>query len=98
MNVLSNRFQKFKSNTNHGTLCQNVNELIAAEGNDHLKCYTKFLRKTDKNAADSREVNSDHRVAGFEEIMSSIEKGLSLGPSYSLKAVWTSLSHQLESH
>jgi hypothetical protein len=44
----------------------------------------------DKNAADFKEVNSDPRVTCFEEIMSSLEKGLCCGPIYSLKAVWTS--------
>jgi hypothetical protein len=75
-----------------------VNDLIAAEGKYHLKCYTKFQRNTDKNAADFKEVNSDPRVACFEEIMSSLEKGLCRGHIYSLKAVWTSFSHRLESH
>ena len=75
-----------------------VNDLIAAEGKYHLKCYTKFQRNTDKNAADFKEVNSDPRVTCFEEIMSSLEKGLCRGRIYSLKAVWTSFPHRLESH
>jgi hypothetical protein len=53
-----------------------VNDLIAAEGKYHLKCYTKC-----------NQVNSDPRVTCFEEIMSSLEKGLCRGRIYSLKAL-----------
>ena len=67
-----------------------VNDLIAAEGKYHLKCYTKFQRTAEKNSACKQgESNEDLKHACFKEVISFLEKGISQGNIYSLKSVWS---------
>ncbi|KAL9979291.1 hypothetical protein ACROYT_G016935 [Oculina patagonica] len=74
------------------------NDLIAAEGKYHLKCYSKFLRSVEKNPGCKQgEGNDDLKQACFEEVMSFLEKGISQGNIYSLKSVWRYFCCKLQS-
>ena len=70
-----------------------VRDLIAAEGKYHLKCYTRFLRNTERITQCS-ETDDVNRC--FEEVMTLLRERLSQGHILSIKAVWTYFSHQLE--
>lgn len=70
-----------------------ISDLIAAEGKYHLKCYTRFLRNTERNAQCSE---TDDANRCFEEVMTLLRERLSQGHILSLKAVLTYFSHQLE--
>ena len=70
-----------------------VSDLIAAEGKYHLKCYTHFIRNTERNEQCSE---TDDANRCFEEVMTLLRERLSQGHILSLKAVWTYFSHQLE--
>ena len=70
-----------------------VSDLIAAEGKYHLKCYTRFIRNTERNEQCSE---TDDANRCFEEVMTLLRERLSQGHILSLKAVWTYFSHQLE--
>ena len=71
-----------------------VSDLIAAEGKYHLKCYTRFLRNTERN--EQRSETDDANRCFEEVIMTLLRERLSQGHILSLKAVWTYFSHQLE--
>ena len=70
-----------------------VSDLIAAEGKYHLKCYTRFLRNTERKVQSSETVDVNKC---FEEVMTLVREMLSEGHTLSLKAVWTNFSHKLE--
>ena len=70
-----------------------ISDLIAAEGKYHLKCYTRYLKKTTQKISED---NEDADVRCFKEVMGLLEKRLSEGHIYSLKAVWTYYSRRLE--
>ena len=70
-----------------------ISDSIAAEGKYHLKCYTRYLKKTTQKISED---NEDADVRCFKEAMGLLEKRLSEGHIYSLKAVWTYYSRRLE--
>ena len=70
-----------------------ISNLIAAEGKYHLKCYMHYLKKSIQKISED---NEDAYVRCFKEVMGLLEKRLSQGHIYSLKAVWTYYSNRLE--
>ena len=70
-----------------------ISDLIAAEGKYHLKCYTRYLKKTTQKISED---NQDANVTCFKEVMALLETRLSEGHIYSLKAVWRYYSKRLE--
>ena len=70
-----------------------ISDSIAAEGKYHLKCYSRFQRKMQ---AAKNDEEGDASVRCFEEVMRLLDKQLSEGHIYSLKAVWTYYSQVLE--
>ena len=70
-----------------------ISDLIAAEGKYHLKCYTRYLKKSTQKISED---NEDAIVRCFKEVMALLEKRLSQGRIYTLKAVWTYYSNRLE--
>ena len=70
-----------------------ISDLIAAEGKYHLKCYTRYLKKSTQKISED---NEDANVRRFKEVMALLEKRLSQGHIYSLKAAWTYYSNRLE--
>ena len=70
-----------------------ISDLIAAEGKYHLKCCTRYLKKTTQKVCED---NQDANVTCFKEVMGLLEKRLSEGHIYSLKAVWIYYSLGLE--
>ena len=69
-------------------------DLITAEGKYHPKCYTRFLRNTQKIPQDDQKEDKDE-VKRFEHVMNLLQQRLSEGHIYSLKAVWTFYSNRL---
>lgn len=70
-----------------------ISDLIAAQGKYHLKCYTRYLKKTTQQISED---DQDANVTSFKEVMAFLETRLSEGHIYSLKAVWTYYSKRLE--
>ena len=70
-----------------------ISDLIAAQGKYHLKCYTRYLKKTTQKISED---DQDANVTSFKEVMAFLETRLSEGHIYSLKAVWTYYSKKLE--
>ena len=66
-----------------------ISDLIAAEGKYHLKCYSRYLKKSTQKISED---NENANVRCFKEV----EKRLLQGHIYSLKAVWTYYSNRLE--
>lgn len=62
-----------------------VTDLIASEGRYHLKCYTCFQRSIQKITQDNQDFDGYDRC--FKEVMTLLERGLSQGHIYSVKAV-----------
>ena len=60
-----------------------INDLIAAEGKYHLKCYAKFQRATTQPQPKQNDESC------FHEVMSELQSGISKGHIYSLKSVWS---------
>jgi hypothetical protein len=73
-----------------------VSDLIAAEGKYHLKCYTKFKRSVEKTKV-VQDQESDPRGKCFEEVMESLDVGISRDNIYSLKSVWRYFCRKLKS-
>ena len=65
-----------------------ISDLIAAEGKYHLKCYTRYLKKSTQKISENNEIE-DANVKCFNEVMGLLIKRLSEGHIYSIKAVWT---------
>jgi hypothetical protein len=59
-----------------------INDLIAAEGKYHLKCYAKFQRATSQ-------LQPKHDESCFHAVMNELQSGISKGHIYSLKSVWS---------
>ena len=72
-----------------------ISDLIAEDCKYHLKCYTRFLRNTQKIPRDNQE-KGKAEITCFEEVMSLLHQRLSEGHIYSIKAVWTYYSNRLE--
>lgn len=73
-----------------------INDLIAAEGKYHLKCYVSFVRKYSGDTDQDFEART--KEVCLNEVCDELNKGLARGEVFTLPAVWKRYGQLIESH